>query len=118
MSGRWYLADPSAGGGMGGIIWLGDAIIFIEDNVYRVGSETFRVDYGQNAVLRSFIDAPFLDEAELRQRSHKRDAPRILRRLRLIRGGILQPFIHCPGNRWNVFYRVAIRRECTAVDGS
>src|SRR5215475_11931262 len=104
--GRWLLVAPD---GMG-TIPLGDAIFFVEENIYRVPGDTFRVEHGGNAVLKAFLDAPFLSEKELVKRSKQRDAARILRRLRLIRGGIMQPFISCPGHKSNGGYHVAIRR--------
>jgi hypothetical protein len=110
VSGLWYLMDPNADGGRGGMMWLGDAIVFVEDHIYRVGSLRFRVEFGGNKVLRSFLAAPAMSAEEMVARSGMKDAVRILRRLREPHGGVMHPFIHLPGHKSKPIYHVAIRR--------
>jgi hypothetical protein len=89
-----------------------DAIELVNDGLYRVGGETFRVDEAADDVLQAFVDRPAMSKPELIEASGRANAARILRRLATptAYGGKFAPFIHLPDRPNAGGFRVAIRR--------
>jgi hypothetical protein len=89
-----------------------DAIVFLRDGVYRVpGGEPFSVEQCYDDVLKPFLDTPAMSKRELIDHYGYPSAPRVLKRLTEWYDRRFAPFIHLPGRRGNLGYRVSIRRE-------
>ncbi len=93
------------------------AIVFVSPGVYRIGEgDPFKVDACYDEVLRPFLEQPAMDKRELVNKSGHNDAPRVLGRLRKKFDGRFAPFIHLPGKKGNLGYRVTIRQNQPAVE--
>jgi hypothetical protein len=93
------------------------AIEFVSPGLYRIGEgEPFVVDDCYDDVLQPFLEKSAMDKQDLINQSGRRDAPRVLSRLRKKYDGRFAQFIHLPGKKSNLGYRVTIRRVAGGTD--